>query len=164
MDFGKIFMNWWPIGLAAGATSLLAANVIKYVPALTVNFATIDVRTEIATGINPTFGNQVVDFFKGTIPTSIGGYLALALTTILLVFLGRIIFEGLGTLGMKTDKQTKLTFVLLYAGLASVLLGAFFLKIPIAIASIATLIYFVVIAVVLWLVSEYTGIIKVPEY
>ena len=123
MNIGKIFKEWWLVGVIAAGLSWLLAAVVSWISLekIVVTMSTIDINTGISKGIDPAFGNKVLSFFQGKIPFDIGQWgtiVTLVITAVAVVIVGRVAYEYVGTFVFKRTTFSKIMFVMIYGGLA----------------------------------------------
>lgn len=164
MNFGKIIKDWWLYALIAGAVSwgisFLFSGILKSVPTITFAVQDINVRNEIANGINPQIGQELLQFFAGYIPAGIAGFLYVAVTAFVLIIAGRILY-GFFPLGKK-DSVNKLVQTFAWAGILFSVISIFLFHIPYSLVFIAAVIYFVLLALIMYAISK-IGVLEVPD-
>ena len=166
----RIVKSWWLFGAVIGAVSLLIAWAISTfkIPTTTITLSTIDVRSQLAGGISPSAGNKALAFLQGYVPSSIGGILAVVISGIALVIVGRIIYEFAPAdrwLGMNKP-ISRLVSVMVFGTLAMGAILAMSLSFPAWTAIVAIAIYAAIISLLLMLADK-AGILKaiggIPE-
>jgi hypothetical protein len=157
--------SWWLIGVIVGVLSLALSYVVKALgfsavvssSFVSATFAAqppeIAVRPLLQQGISPEIGNWLFDFFRGYVGFGIPAIIAVLLSAIALVIVGRIAYSYIP---YGRVQWQKLAAVLFYG---AVLLGAIMVfGWPFSLAVLVALaIYYVILAIATWYVLKLLG-------
>lgn len=135
--------RWWVTGAIVGSVAwLLSVFVFPKLPDINITFATVDIPIG-QQGI-PGFGETILNFLKLGDPT-MGNFLTVVLSGIVLVVLGRFIYN---IIPMGKTQYSRLSFVLLYGALLGTLILAGAAQFPWGTALMVMGIYYLIISIV----------------
>jgi len=159
LDFGKIFKNSLNSGAVVGVIVVLLSWLftmlnnmgVKILPTISNLFA---VNVPLTTGITSTAGQTIFDFVQGVIPYNLASMttLFIILAGIVTVFIGNLVLELLGGLGVSEKLKTWVVLLIGTIGMYFLLTSGF--KLPGMIVLIGLVIYYFVIGLVFNLLKE----------
>ena len=159
--------DWFKIGLLYGLLATVLALVIKWlkIPLVNVTFSTVnvDVRNQIASGASTNLGQKVLGFFTGLTGFSFGNLITTLVSALLTVYIGAIVYGWIKGVYQAKTPVGRLTTVLLLGSVISGLIVSFAFSLPAFGVLAAMLLYFVIIAILMWLLSEKANLFRIPE-
>ncbi len=158
INLESLFKRSWKLGVAVGLVSTLLAKLTPMIPALNIQMATIDVRSQAIQGLDTTITQKILAFLNGFV--SLPGVVLAIITGILLVMVGKLIFEFVReNFGLKVKNiYEKTVLTLLFGWIVLSLIAQLSLKLPAWTTFAAVAIYFIITTVIIVYGAKWLGI------